>query len=105
MLFRLFDFALRVIGSFCFVFLLQFRFDDRSLESYLNDFGKKFIVTKTLKTVSEDSAKVMKSVFKKESAEKKKRKRELANQKKEKILESFLKRINAPSNQSEESKN
>ena len=104
MLFRLLGFAFRVVGSFFFVFLLQFQFDGRTFESYLNDFGKKFVVTKTLKSVSEDGAKVIKSVFKKETEKEKKQKREIANQKNKKHFKSFLDRINAPSNQPENSK-
>ena len=60
-LFRLLSFALRVVGSFFFVFLLQIQFSGKTLESYLNDFGKKFIVTKTLQKVSQDGTKTIKS--------------------------------------------
>ncbi|MCZ0931691.1 MAG: hypothetical protein OXJ52_00845 [Oligoflexia bacterium] len=104
MIFRLLDFALRVVGSFFFVFLLQFQFDGRALESYLNDFGKKFVVTKTLKKVSQDGSKVIRSFLKEESAEEKKQKREIASQKSEQAFDSFLKRISKPSNEAKDSK-
>lgn len=61
MIFRLISLGFRIIGSFFFVFLLQIQFDGKSLESYLNDFGKKFIVTRTLNKVSEDGVKVIRS--------------------------------------------
>lgn len=60
MLFRLIGFSLRVIGSFFFVFLLQIQFNGKTLESYLNNFGKKFIVTRSLQKVSQDGVKVIK---------------------------------------------
>ena len=60
-LFRLLSFFLRVVGSFFFVFLLQIQFAGKSLESYLSDFGKKFIVTGTLQKVGKDGVKVLKS--------------------------------------------
>ena len=104
MILRLLDFAFRVIGSFFFVFLLQFQFDGRSLESYLNDFGKKFVVTKTLKTVSQDGSKVIKSFLADESEEEKKRKREIANQKAQNRFDQFLNRIKRPSPSKEEPK-
>ena len=68
-LFRLIGFALRVIGSFFFVFLLQIQFDGKTLESYLNNFGKKFIVTRSLQKVSQDGVKVIRGFS---SSEKKK---------------------------------
>lgn len=60
--FRLLGFALRVIGSFFFVFALQIQFDGKTLESYLNNFGKKFVVTRTLQKVSKDSASALKAL-------------------------------------------
>lgn len=62
LLFRLLSFFLRVAGSFFFVFFLQIQFAGKTLESYLNDFGKKFIVTRSLQKVSQDGVKVIKSV-------------------------------------------
>lgn len=61
LIFRLLSFALRIVGSFFFVFLLQIQFDGKTLESYLNDFGRKFIVTRTLKKVSQDGASAIRS--------------------------------------------
>ena len=61
LLFRLLSFAFRVVGSFFFVFLLQIQFDGKTLESYLNNFGKKFIVTKSLQKVSQDGVKIIRS--------------------------------------------
>jgi len=45
MFFRLIGFFMRFIGSFFFVFLLQIQFNGKTLENYLNNFGKKFIIT------------------------------------------------------------
>ena len=104
MIFRLLDFGLRLVGSFFFVFLLQFQFDGRTLESYLNNFGKKFVVTKTLKKVSQDGSTVVKSLFKEKSAEEKKQKREIANQKATNRFDKFFNRISLPSSSKEESK-
>ena len=61
MLFRLLSLALRIIGSFFFVFCLQIQFDGKTLESYLNDFGKTFVVTRALHKVSQDSVKVIRN--------------------------------------------
>ena len=58
-LFRLLSLVLRIIGSFFFVFCLQIQFDGKTLESYLNDFGKTFFVTRTLHKVSQDGVKVI----------------------------------------------
>ena len=96
MIFRLLDFAFRVIGSFFFVFLLQFQFDGRSLESYLNEFGRKFVVTRTLKKVSEDGSKVIKSFLEDENPEQKKPKRKIAKEKSEQMFSKFVKRISYP---------
>ena len=104
MIFRLLGFILRVVGSFFFVFLLQFQFDGKTLESHLNNFGKKFVVTKALKKVSQDGSKVIKSFLKEDSPKDKKQKREIANQKSKKAFDGFLKRINRPSNQPKDSK-
>ena len=104
MIFRLLDFSFRVIGSFFFVFLLQFQFDGRTLESRLNEFGKKFVVTKALKKVSQDSSKVIKSFLAEESEQDKKQKREIANQKNQDRFDKFLNRISRPSSPPPESK-
>ena len=102
MIFRLVSFAFRVTFSFFFVFLLQFQFNGRSLESYLNDFGKKFVVTKTLKKVSQDGSKVIKSFLEEESPEQQKRKRGVANKKSQDRFSQFVKRINRPSKKAED---
>ena len=104
MIFRLLDFSFRVVGSFFFVFLLQFQFDGRTLESRLNEFGNKFVVTKALKKVSQDSSKVIKSFLKEESPEAKKQKREIANQKNQERFDKFLNRISHPSSSQPEPK-
>ena len=52
-LFRLLSFALRLIGSFLFVFLLQIQFDGKSLEDRLNSFGQEFVVTQVLQNISQ----------------------------------------------------
>ena len=104
MIFRLLDFAFRIVFSFFFVFLLQFQFDGRSLESYLSDFGKKFVVTKALKKVSQDGSKVIKSFFKEETAKEKKQKREIAKQKSQDRFDKFVERINRPSGSKPEPK-
>ena len=97
MIFRLLDFAFRVIGSFFFVFLLQFQFNGKTLESRLNNFGQKFFVTKALKKVSQDSSKVIKSFLEEESSEQKKQKREIANKKSQNRFKKIIERISRPS--------
>ncbi len=72
-LFRLISFVLRIVFSFFFVFLLQIQFNGKTLESYLNDFGRKFIVTRTLKKVSQESAKAIKQISPSEKKESKPR--------------------------------
>lgn len=61
-IFRLISFAMRIIASFVFVFILQIQFAGKSLESYLNNFGSKFIVTKALKKASKDGSKLIKEL-------------------------------------------
>ena len=62
-------------------FLLQFQFNGKTLESRLNDFGQKSVVKKTLKKVSQDGSKVIKSFLEEETTQDKKQKREIANKK------------------------
>ena len=69
-LFRLLSLALRIIGSFFFVFCLQIQFDGKTLESYLNDFGKTFFVTRALHKVSQDGVKVIRTFSSDESKSK-----------------------------------
>ena len=104
MIFRLLDFALRAAGSFFFVFLLQFQFDGKTLESRLSDFGQTFVVTTTLNKVSQDGSKVIKTFLEEDSPEEKKKKREIANQKSKDRFDKFLNRINRPSNLNQDSK-
>ena len=93
-LFRLFDFFVRVFLSFGFVFILQVQFDGQSLEKYLINFSQSFFLTKALNSVGEDGAKLAKNFQLNE--EQKKKKRELANKKRDKMFENFSKRINFP---------
>ena len=93
-LFRLLGFFLRIVGSFFFVFLLQIQFAGKSLESYLNDFGKKFIVTKTLQKVGQDGVKVIKKFsFSKEDKEKI---REISSTKAGEYIKDIKKQITLP---------
>ena len=71
-LFRLFSFFLRVAGSFFFVYVLQTQFFGKTLENHLTDFNKKFILTRSLKKVSQDGAKVMREAFSLEEGKTKK---------------------------------
>ena len=72
-LFRLISFALRIIGSFFFVLLLQIQFDGKTLESYLNDFGQKFILTRGLQKISHDSVQRIRSLSTTDKKEKPRR--------------------------------
>ena len=93
-LFRLVSFVLRIIGSFFFVFLLQIQFAGKTLESYLNDFGKKFIVTRTLQKVSQDGVKVIKGS---PSEEDKSEARQVSSSTAVKYIKDFAKKISLPS--------
>lgn len=94
LLFRLLSFTLRVVGSFFFVFLLQIQFDGKTLESYLNNFGKKFVVTKTLQKVSQDSVKVIQGFS--SSEEEKEKLRQISSSKAAKYIKDFTKKIELP---------
>ena len=61
-LFRLLSLVLRIVGSFFLVFFLQINWNGKSLESRLNEFGKQFIVTRSLKKMSQDGAKLIRDV-------------------------------------------
>ena len=61
-LFRLFSFFLRLLGAFVFVFILQIRFDGKTLEERLVPFGKKFVGTRVLNQVSEDAVRTLRHV-------------------------------------------
>ena len=74
--FRLISFMTRLIASFFFVFLLQIPFNGQTLESYLNRFGQKFFVTKTLQKVSDNGARIIKEWNKDENPQ-----REITNKK------------------------
>ena len=96
-LFRLISFGLRIVGSFFFVFLLQIQFDGKTLESYLNNFGKKFIVTKSLQKVSQDGIQVIRS-FSSDNKENKlqKKNRKPTNSKSLEYFKDLSKRISLP---------
>ena len=94
-LFRLMDFGLRIIGALFLVFFLQIRVDGKTLENHLNDFGKKFIVTKTLQKVSQDGAKAIKSLY--SGDEKSKKDRNISHSQKADYIKELSKRIKMPS--------
>jgi len=102
-LFRLFDFVVRVFASFFFVFLLQVQFDGQTLESYLTSFGKNFFLTKTLNAVGKDGVKMAKNFNL--SKEEKEKKREIANEKVLQTFEKLSKRISLPSKEESSQKN
>ncbi len=60
-LFRLISFGIRVVSTFIFVFILQIKFDGKTLESYLVNVGKNFIGTRVLHQVSKDGIKTIRS--------------------------------------------
>lgn len=91
-LFRLLNFALRVIGSFLFVFLLQIQFAGKTLETYLTDFSKKFFVTKTLQKVSEDGTKFIKGFSSSEG----KKSREISSSKAAQYIKDVTEQIKLP---------
>ena len=94
-LFRLLNFALRIVGSFFFVFFLQIQFAGKTLESYLNDFGRKFVVTKSLKKVSQDGVKIIKSFS--SSEDKKSKSRQISSSKAAEYVKDFAEKITLPS--------
>lgn len=100
-LFRLIDFGVRVIASFVFVFLLQIQFDGKTLEHYLNNFGKKFFVTKVLNSVSEDGVTAIRRHRPKDKQDTEQRK--LANEKTIKQIKEFSERIKLPLRDQKES--
>ena len=61
-LFRLISFGIRIITTFVFVFILQIKFDGKTLEHYLVNVGKKFIGTKVLSQVSKDHIKMIRGL-------------------------------------------
>jgi len=93
-LFRLFDFTVRVFLSFLFVFILQVQFDGKSLESYLTHFGENFFLTKALDSVGEDGVKIVRNFT--QNKEDKQSKRNIANEKAIQTFENFTKRISHP---------
>lgn len=94
-LFRLLSFGLRVVGSFFFVFLLQIQFDGKTLESYISNFGKSFVVTRTLHKVSEDGVKVIRSLSSSEQAQSESR-RELSSSEAVKYIKDWGQRFSLP---------
>lgn len=93
-LFRLLGFFLRVVGSFFFVFLLQIQFAGKTLENYLNDFGKKFVVTRTLQKVGQDGTKVIKSFT--SSKEEQEKLRQVSSSKAAEYIKDFTEKIELP---------
>ena len=94
-IFRILDFTLRVVGTLFFVFFLQIQFDGKTLESYLSAFGKEFIVTKSLKTVSEDGVKALRS-FSLLSDETKKPPRKVSSIPFDKYIKELAQKFNLP---------
>ena len=112
-LFRFLSFVGRIIASFVFVFILQIQLDGKTLESYLNDFGQRFFMTKALKTVSQDLVKLSRSGLsssdKKEKAGVKKKggaaDRQISSSvKPAQQLKGFMSRVTFPSTGSSEEK-
>ncbi len=101
MIFRWLSFALRVIASFFFVFLLQIQFDGKTLESYLNDFGKKFIVTQSLQKVSQDGVKAIRSFSSSEKNDKSESQRQLASSRMIQQAKRLADRLSLPSSDNE----
>lgn len=95
-LFRLLGFFLRVVGSFFFVFFLQIQFNGKTLETYLSQFGEKFIVTRTLKKVSQDGAKVIKHLSSPIPEKNKSKQRQLAGRPVMEGIKEFTNRITLP---------
>ena len=93
-LFRLLHFAIRIVGSFFFVFFLQIQFDGKTLESYLSEFGQKFVVTRSLEKVSQDGVKIIRgftSPQKKDSEL-----RQISSSQATQYIKEFSKRISLP---------
>ena len=103
-LFRLLSFSFRIIGSFFFVFFLQIQFDGKTLESYLNNFGKKFFVTKNLQKISQDSVKVIRS-FSSSKDNKKVEKRKTSSSQAIQYIKDFSYRITIPEELGKKEKN
>ena len=93
MLLRLLSFVLRVAMSFLFVFFLQLQFKGKTFESYLNDFSKTFIITKSLKKVSQDGALFIRDMS---SKDKKTKSRQISNSKPVEYVKDFAKQITSP---------
>lgn len=64
-LFRLLSFVSRVFSAFVFVMMLQMKWDGKSLEDYLVQFGKGFVVTKILNQASENNTKALRKLAEK----------------------------------------
>ncbi|MGI9549049.1 MAG: hypothetical protein ACR2M7_03600 [Bdellovibrionales bacterium] len=60
-LFRLISFGLKLISTFLVVFILQIKFDGKTLEDYLVHAGKDYLGTKLLHQVSADSVKIIRN--------------------------------------------
>ena len=64
-LFRLLSFVSRVFSAFFLVMMLQLTWDGKSLEDYLVQFGKGFIVTKVLNQAGEANTKALRKLAEK----------------------------------------
>ena len=94
--FRLLNFFLKIIASFIFVFILQIQWDGKTLESYLNDFGKKFFLTRGLKNVSQDGAKVLKGISSSKEKKHQNPERKLSNSSPLQYTKNFVEKITLP---------
>lgn len=96
-LFRLISFGLRVFLSFLFVFILQIRWDGKTLESYLIKSSKSFFAIKVLNQTGQDGTKTIRHIssLKNRTNAKKKIKREISN-KVEKLISKTEGRIELP---------
>ena len=86
--FHILSLLIRITVSLFLVFLLQFRYEEKSLEKHLLDFSKKFFISKVL---DEASSKTARSV-----ANRKKSTPEENRKKSEALFDKFLEKINAP---------
>ena len=60
MLFRLLSFIFKIVLSFLFILTLQVKIKGKSLETHLVKFSSSFFITRSLKKVSQDGAKLIK---------------------------------------------
>ena len=101
-LFRFISFGLRVIFSFLFVFILQVRWNEKSLEHYLTQFAKSFFVTEVLSKVSHDGVKVMEHITRSKKLDKESAKRDVSSLLQDLVLDA-KKRLELPEELKKES--